>query len=320
MNESRRARVVRVDTERPLFICGVGRSGTSLLQSMLNAHPDVCFPPETHFFRRYVAGRGEPAVGAREPEAVLAELRVDLDFARAGVAAESLFEGGGERLDPVEAYRRLLSRLAPGRAARRESATRTRATSSSLPELAESFPGALILHVVRDPRDVLLSRTRAAWSAERPWWTHPLVYHEQVRRGRRQGRLLFGDNYVEVCYEELISHPEDVLYRICSHAEPRPGNRPCCSSPTPRSSSSTRPSCPGRRRPSARCSGERGPVEEGAHSATGRLHRGSLPEEFEDLGYRRSQETPSLFDGLAPILHLAASLAYDLRRGRRKGA
>ncbi|TMA47502.1 MAG: sulfotransferase [Deltaproteobacteria bacterium] len=31
------------------FIVGVGRSGTTLLRLMLDAHPDLAIPPETRF-------------------------------------------------------------------------------------------------------------------------------------------------------------------------------------------------------------------------------------------------------------------------------
>ena len=31
------------------FIVGVGRSGTTMLRLMLDAHPDLAIPPETHF-------------------------------------------------------------------------------------------------------------------------------------------------------------------------------------------------------------------------------------------------------------------------------
>ncbi len=31
------------------FIVGVGRSGTTMLRLMLDAHPDLTIPPETHF-------------------------------------------------------------------------------------------------------------------------------------------------------------------------------------------------------------------------------------------------------------------------------
>ncbi len=40
---------------RSIFVVGVGRSGTSLLQSMLAAHSELAFPPETGFLRRYGA-------------------------------------------------------------------------------------------------------------------------------------------------------------------------------------------------------------------------------------------------------------------------
>jgi len=35
---------------RPIFILGNPRSGTSLLRLMLHCHPKICIPPESHFF------------------------------------------------------------------------------------------------------------------------------------------------------------------------------------------------------------------------------------------------------------------------------
>ncbi len=41
----------REDLNRPLapFVVGVNRSGTTLLRLMLDAHPQLTIPPETHF-------------------------------------------------------------------------------------------------------------------------------------------------------------------------------------------------------------------------------------------------------------------------------
>src|SRR5216684_180435 len=36
-------------TDRPIFILGCPRSGTTLLQLMLHAHPRIAIPPETRF-------------------------------------------------------------------------------------------------------------------------------------------------------------------------------------------------------------------------------------------------------------------------------
>ncbi|MGE5223096.1 MAG: sulfotransferase, partial [Omnitrophica WOR_2 bacterium] len=41
--------------DRPVFICGHPKSGTSLLRSLLDSHPQVIvYPEETSFFRRYL--------------------------------------------------------------------------------------------------------------------------------------------------------------------------------------------------------------------------------------------------------------------------
>lgn len=208
-----------VDLERPLVICGVGRSGTSLLQSMLAAHPEVCFPPETHFFRRYVADRRErlrwEALG---PLAFVAHLAEDEDFARAGVDVdELLLPESGRRLDLLRTYRRFLRTVAERAGASRVGDKDPR-NLDHLWALRASFPDARVLHVYRDPRDVLLSRTRAAWSACRPWWAHAFVCEEQLRRGRALGRLVFGSRWHEVRYEELIADPEGCLRRVCAAA------------------------------------------------------------------------------------------------------
>ena len=211
---------LNVDAERPVVICGVGRSGTSLLQSMLNAHPELCFPPETHFFRRYVATarvrRRWERLGATALQAVLDS---DEDFLRAGLDAESLLRPeSGRGLNTARVFRRLLKRVA-ARAGKSRVGDKDPRSLDHLAAWKREFPAARVVHVIRDPRDVLLSRTKAAWSAGRPWWAHVMICKEQLRRGRKLGRQLFGEAYLEVRYERLIADPDAVLRRICEHID-----------------------------------------------------------------------------------------------------
>src|SRR3954454_6255545 len=39
----------------PFFIVGCGRSGTTVLRLLFNAHPDIAIPPESQFIARLVA-------------------------------------------------------------------------------------------------------------------------------------------------------------------------------------------------------------------------------------------------------------------------
>lgn len=211
-----------VDVRRPVLVCGVGRSGTTLVQSMLAAHPELCLPPETHFFGRYVApDRLRRRLEASGPGALRSVLAADRELARAEIGLDELLEpfvAADRPLDLARVYARLLE-LYARRAGKPRVGDKDPHHLDDLAALAAAFPDARVLHVVRDPRDVVLSRTKAAWSADRPWWLHALIAQEQLRRGRRAGRAAFGSAYREVRYEELLREPEATLRAICDHVD-----------------------------------------------------------------------------------------------------
>jgi hypothetical protein len=84
-----------------------------------------------------------------------------------------------------------------------------------LPLINRIFPAAKVIHLIRDPRDVFLSRTKAKWSAGRSRLAQVLAYRAQFDLARRIGPQLFGESYLEVHYEEILSNPEAELGRIC---------------------------------------------------------------------------------------------------------
>jgi Sulfotransferase family len=305
-----------VDLERPVFIIGVGRSGTSLLQSMLNAHPELAFTPETHFFRRYVADDIARAHLENAGAKVFAEqLALDTDFARAEVSIESLLTGSAP-LDLLEVFRQLLGSCATGEGKHRVGDKDPR-NIDYLPALARAFPAGYVLHVIRDPRDVLLSRTKAAWSATRPWWSHPLIYREQLRRGRQLGAELFGERYLEVRYEALISDAESALREVCELVELdwSPAMLDFGASAAklvdPRELSWKKETL------GPLLSGNAGKWREGLSDVQVRYTEQVCAEAFDELGYERSNEPSLVMNSLAPILRAAASFAYDWKLGRR---
>lgn len=82
---------------------------------------------------------------------------------------------------------------------------------TDLPLLKRLYPGARVIHIVRDPRDQALSANEA-------WGKHVLRSAERWRRdvqaARTAGARLDGD-YVEVHFEDLISQPEQTIERLC---------------------------------------------------------------------------------------------------------
>ncbi|MBD3224963.1 MAG: hypothetical protein GF313_09545, partial [Caldithrix sp.] len=98
-----------------LFIVGVGRSGTSLLQSMLNAHSQIIFIPEINYIRRFLRTSALEKLYAKQGRAGLLEfLSADDLISRLQLDIEDTFSGFDfEGPEPaLRIYRTLLTAYA----------------------------------------------------------------------------------------------------------------------------------------------------------------------------------------------------------------
>lgn len=197
----------------PIFVVGVGRSGTSLVQSMLAAHSQLAFPSETQFVRRYVGRRRLARAYARGGVAALRTvLEADERLSRLGFDLGPVLAryAGGMPFSEVDLYEALLTAFAETRGKPRMGDKDPRCIEF-LPLLARHWPQAHVVHVIRDPRDVLASKKKAAWSRQRSTLVHVFANRAQLRTGRRDGQRLYGSRYHEVVYEALLADPVAVL-------------------------------------------------------------------------------------------------------------
>jgi hypothetical protein len=192
------------------FIVGVGRSGTTLLRLMLDAHPELAIPTETHFLPALIRTVEE----AQDPKAALELLaaaptwpNMGLDLAELADAFTALAP-----LTPAAAVRALF-RLYAARQGKPRWGDKTPPYRAYMEEIARAVPEARFIHIIRDGRDVALSY-QGLWfgpgddiAAQARFWC------DEIARARDQAqRVAF---YLEVKYEDLVTHPEGELDRIC---------------------------------------------------------------------------------------------------------
>lgn len=195
------------------FIVGVGRSGTTLLRLMLDAHPELAIPSETHFLA-YVARHAEQLdrdrlVDTLTRSATWPNMAVDAAaLARAVDAVQPFSVAGGIRAF----YRLYASQLGKPRWG-----DKTPPYRSSMLDIERLLPEARFIHVVRDGRDAALSY-RGLWfgpgddiEAQARFWV------EQIGRARAQAATL--RHYLEVRYEVLVMEPQGELRRIADYLE-----------------------------------------------------------------------------------------------------
>lgn len=198
-------------TRDPIFIVGVGRSGTSLIQSMLAAHSQVAFPPEINFIRRFLAtDRIREVYRAGGCKAVCDRFRTDRYLSRLDLDLAEVLEKVEQNhgsLDGRSVYAGLMNTFAC-RQGKPRFGDKDPKSVEYLPVLDHHFPRAFVVHVIRDPRDVLASKKKAGWSSDRCPLVHVAANAIQFRMGVGDGRKLFGDRYVEIRYENLLDQPE----------------------------------------------------------------------------------------------------------------
>ncbi len=190
---------------------GVPRSGTTLLRLMLDAHPEMAVPPETHFVPGLLRECKDTEVDRDRAVELLTETRrwstfgLEPDDVRARLP-------GGRRLKGREVVRAFYEAYA-ARAGKPRWGDKTPRYLSEMRRIERALPEAHFVHIIRDARDVALSMTAAeltlpdsAAAAARRWTN-------KMRRAMREGER--AAHYLEVRYEQLVLDTEPTLRRVC---------------------------------------------------------------------------------------------------------
>lgn len=205
-------------SDRPpfAFVVGCDRSGTTLVRALLDSHPDVAVPAESYFplmlLREHDRFERDGAVDA---DALLGALRPLVRWQRWQLP-ETVVRDQLARDAPgtvADAVRSLYAAYAAHHGKSRF-ADKTPKFVFAIAELADALPDAVFVHLVRDGRDIALSRADAGWRL-RNIGTEALRWVTHVERGRRAGERLAPGRYVELRYEDLVADPEAAARRLC---------------------------------------------------------------------------------------------------------
>ena len=208
--------------QRQLFFIGAcPRSGTTWLQMLLDAHPQVSCRGEGHYPdsfgpKLHKAATEHNALLERKNRTILAEI------------------GGYPKIEAPDLVHLLTTAILLGidrqLQARPDRGAPCRAVGEKTPDnvrwftdLRQAFPQAKFIHLVRDPRDILVSAWFHNLRLNPDWPTkHELqsfvrdnlkLVEQDVRLGERFGAA-FPANYLCVSYETLTDAPDATALRL----------------------------------------------------------------------------------------------------------
>jgi hypothetical protein len=205
--------------KRPVFVLGCVRSGTTLLYHMLlSAGGFAVYRAESNAINLLEPAFGDLSKTRNKEKLMDSWLRSKL-FERSGLEAKVITakvmaecRNGGDFL-----------RIVMGEMARQQNVERWADCTPEhllyLDRIKETIPEALVIHIIRDGRDVALSTAKLGY-VRRMWWDNTpnvmvsgLYWDWMVRKGREAGRRL-GSDYTEVRFEELVKEPRETLAKL----------------------------------------------------------------------------------------------------------
>jgi hypothetical protein len=191
------------------FVVGMNRSGTTLLRMMLDAHPQLTIPPETHFVPALIKACRQPGA---TPEDALAAMKSAREWGDFGFSDEEMLARlRAQALKPGAAVRAFYEAYMEQQGKSRWG-EKTPTYVQRMPLIQGALPEARFVHVIRDGRDVALSvldrtvRNLTAANVARRW-------QKKIAKARRDAPRLY--HYMELRYEDLILDTEPVLRRVC---------------------------------------------------------------------------------------------------------
>jgi hypothetical protein len=190
--------------DRPVFIVGAPRSGTSWVQRILLSDPAVCGGQESHFFSVFGA--------------VLQSFDKHQTLGR-NVGLPSYWHESDLLDEMRRMWRKTVAPLIESRRDARLLVEKTPDHAMVLKEILELLPEARVIHVVRDSRAVVASLLAAGQT----WGSHwapknardaAVLWYRYTRAALAAGRALRCDQYLMIHYEDLLKNGPAEIRRL----------------------------------------------------------------------------------------------------------
>ncbi|NER78124.1 MAG: sulfotransferase [Leptolyngbya sp. SIO1D8] len=198
-----------------IFIVGCPRSGTTLLQQMLDAHPDIAIAPETHFMQLFWGRRNQygDLAGDKNYKQLIENITALPEFLEMELDVQDFTESAWNISRNYSAvFSLILEKFADKRQAN-IIGEKTPNHVLYLPEIQTFFPEACFINLVRDPRAVVNSWRSVPWSSgsvlkdAEHWRFHISAAWRKPPTGK--------DKIFTINYEQLVLSPEESLRSLC---------------------------------------------------------------------------------------------------------
>lgn len=206
-----------INREKPIFIVGTKRGGTTLLKRIINGHSSITIPPPGwfyHFIYPHLYSYGDLVLERNILELISDFLAIPIvkKYWDITHSPQDILQ-----MLPERSFRGILFTFFQIYVSRYGTplwGSKTPGNVFWLKEIQQDFPGVRFLMLYRDGRDVTIDQVETDWGPNNLygaslWWDSYTQAILRSREGLEKG------SFKEVFYEELVKDPEKVVGEIC---------------------------------------------------------------------------------------------------------
>jgi Sulfotransferase family len=203
----------------PVFVLGCGRSGTKFLyHTLLSAGGFAVYYAESNAFN-LLGSRFGNLRHRKNRQKMLDTWFSSKLFQRTGLTPEEIEPRILNECNSAADFLRIVMETIAHKQGVHRWAECTPLHLLYLPLIKSLIPEALIVHIIRDGRDVAVSLNKIGWIRPYPWdrtrsvITAGIFWRWIVSKGLVYGRSM-GTDYTELHYEDLVAQPQQTLARL----------------------------------------------------------------------------------------------------------
>jgi hypothetical protein len=193
-----------------ILIVGVGRSGTSLIHSIVGSHPNIISITENQIFRNIISKYGYNSLITDYSDFKLF-LSKNSNFDRLNISDIDLKILHTKSLNYNHFYQNLLLYFKKDNLGVCEKDPRSIDLFEKLINIDDKYK---IIHIYRDPRSVISSRLKVKWVKIKSVIYHSIIYNLQLLLFYKKYDN-FHENIHNVRYEDLVQRPEETIIKLC---------------------------------------------------------------------------------------------------------
>lgn len=203
-----------LNKKQPIFIVGMPRSGTTLMSTILSAHPSIAISPQTKFLTKWM--RQYPDLDISQPrdfQMFWEYFSQGKNFSHIGIDSEATLSRilEADKIDYYSIFDAILQEYAI-KMKKYRFGEKTPSNYEHVDLLLKWYPQARIIWLVRDPRAVTASLLAVPWGSSYAD-VHAIRWRNSIHLINKDWAR---DERVKIVkYETLVTEPETVIKQVC---------------------------------------------------------------------------------------------------------